>query len=318
MPVLLLPAATRNAPGLLTGTGWRTLGTADTVLVSCAHPAWEAHLREADLDAAPVAVPAGDDPLPDQLAAAADGRTVAWLLDDGTAVRPLLGRLLAAGYDADLRFSSPVAPGSELVESARIVHVLRSPGGDAWSAAQTHESLARYLLEETYEVLEAIETGVGDLADELGDLLFQVVFHARLGTEELDPYTLDDVARRLNEKLVRRTPHVFADATASSIDEIWEHWDAAKHAEAPDRGTFEGIPSALPALQRAFKMVARARRAGDDVWPRLRADVAAGEREDHALALALLDATADAQESDTDPESALRALLGRLEAAARR
>jgi XTP/dITP diphosphohydrolase len=316
VPVLLLPASTRNAPGLLTGAGWRDLAGADTVLVSCAHPAWGAHLREIDVDAEAVALPAEGDPLPDALAAADGDTTLVWLLDDSPAVPHLLRRLVTAGHDVDLRFASPVAPGSEVVESARIVHVLRSPGGDAWSAAQTHESLARYLLEETYEVLDALESGrTEDLPGELGDLLFQVVFHARLGAEAGDPFTVDDVARTLNEKLLRRTPHVFGDATAASLDEIWEHWDAAKAAEAPRRGTFEGIPVALPALQRAFKMVARARRAGDGTWERLRSEIAAGERDDHDLALALLDLAAEAQTTDTDPESALRALLARLAAA---
>lgn len=326
MPVLLLPASTRNAPGLLTGVGWRLLADADAVLSSCAHPAWTAHLREAGIEHTQTPLPAEEEALPESLGelpgapgAAPSAATLVWLLDDSPAVPVLLRRLLTEGHEADLRFASPVAPGSEVVESARIVHVLRSPGGDAWSAAQTHESLARYLLEESYEVLDALESGPPeDLAAELGDLLFQVVFHARIGMEEAAPFTVDDVARTMNEKLLRRTPHVFGAANADGIDEVWAHWDAAKAAETPDRGLFDGVPLALPALQRAFKMAARARRAGDAVWESLRAEVAAGERDDHELALALLDLAAAAQRSDTDPESALRALLARIAAAADR
>ena len=115
---------------------------------------------------------------------------------------------------------TPAPRGSELLRSVEIVDALRGEGGDAWSAQQTHESLARYLLEETYEVLEAIEQGDGDpraLVDELGDLWFQILFHARLGEEESAPWSIDDVARAFNEKMERRNPHVFGDDAASAL-----------------------------------------------------------------------------------------------------
>ncbi|GAC1453749.1 MAG: nucleoside triphosphate pyrophosphohydrolase [Pseudarthrobacter sp.] len=142
-----------------------------------------------------------------------------------------------------------------------------------WMGALTHASLVEYLLEEAFEVAETIETGADDteLRGELGDVLLQVVLHARLA-EERGSFTFDDVARGLSAKMVRRNPHVFRpdgtlqDSFPATVEEIVQKWDAVKTAERPERKTpFEGIPIALPALAKAQKFLDRADRAGSPV-----------------------------------------------------
>ncbi|GAC1369293.1 MAG: nucleoside triphosphate pyrophosphohydrolase [Pseudarthrobacter sp.] len=142
-----------------------------------------------------------------------------------------------------------------------------------WMGALTHASLVEYLLEEAFEVAETIETGADDteLRGELGDVLLQVVLHARLA-EERGSFTFDDVARGLSAKMVRRNPHVFRpdgtlqDSFPATVEEIVQKWDAVKTAERPERKTpFEGIPDALPALAKAQKFLDRADRAGSPV-----------------------------------------------------
>jgi len=139
-----------------------------------------------------------------------------------------------------------------------------------WMGALTHESLVEYLLEEAYEVAETIEAAGGDadLKSELGDVLLQVVLHARLA-EERGAFDLGDVARGLKAKMIRRNPHVFRpdgslqDSFPATVEEIVLKWDAVKKAEMPERGhVFDGVPAALPALARAQKLLDRAERAG--------------------------------------------------------
>ena len=139
-----------------------------------------------------------------------------------------------------------------------------------WMGALSHESLVEYLLEEAYEVAETIESDGGDaeLRAELGDVLLQVVLHARLA-EERGAFDFDDVARGLRDKMVRRNPHVFRadgslqDSFPATVQEIVLKWDAVKKAEKPGRGhAFDGVPAALPALARAQKLLDRAERAG--------------------------------------------------------
>ncbi len=160
------------------------------------------------------------------------------------------------------------APACEVGELVGTIAALRSHC--PWMGALSHESLVEYLLEEAHEVAETIEAGSGDaeLAAELGDVLLQVVLHARLA-EERGAFTFDDVARGLREKMIRRNPHVFRadgtlqDAFPATVQEIVLTWDAVKKAEKPGRGhAFEGVPAALPALARAQKLLDRAERAG--------------------------------------------------------
>ena len=150
----------------------------------------------------------------------------------------------------------------------RLVEVmdrLRSPGGCPWDARQTHASLVPYLLEESHELAEAVDAGDrSGMREELGDVLLQVVFHARVASEHPDdPFDLDDVADVLVDKLVGRHPHVFADAPVEG--DLHAQWDRLKRAEKPDRASaLDGVPVGLPALARAAALAQRARRAGID------------------------------------------------------
>lgn len=175
---------------------------------------------------------------------------------------------------------------------------LRSPGGCPWDARQTHASLATYLLEETYEVLEALDSGDRQhLREELGDLLLQVVFHARLAQEHPDdPWGIDEVAQGIVDKLVTRHPHVFAGAAVDSAADVETNWDAIKAAEKQRTSLLDGIPAALPALARADKVLGRVARSGLDVP--LPDDGSYGAR---LLALA-----AEARAAGVDPEAELR------------
>ncbi len=191
---------------------------------------------------------------------------------------------------------------SELERAVEIMDRLRSPGGCPWDAEQTHASLARYLLEETYELLEAIETGdLQLLREELGDLLLQVLFHARL-TQELPPeqaFGIEDVAADLIDKLVRRHPHVFAedaDRHRASAEQLNETWERQKVVEKGRTSAVDGVPLSQPALALAAKLVARANRAGLDPTP----------HPTSALGQRLFDAVQDAVAAGEDPESALR------------
>ncbi|QIK84189.1 MazG family protein [Sanguibacter sp. HDW7] len=138
---------------------------------------------------------------------------------------------------------------------------LRSPGGCPWDAEQTHESLVRYLLEESAELAEAIETGDrAGLREELGDVLLQVVFHARVAQEDAEePFDVEDVVRDLTAKLVHRHPHVFAGTPLGDLD---AQWDALKAREKRRESVLDGIPAGLGALAAAQKVRGRLRRAG--------------------------------------------------------
>jgi XTP/dITP diphosphohydrolase len=186
---------------------------------------------------------------------------------------------------------------SQLERAVEVMDRLRSPGGCRWDAEQTHESLARYLLEETYEVLEAIERDDRTLLrEELGDLLLQVLFHARLAEEEPDPYSIEDVAADLVDKLVRRHPHVFADGARTDAATLNETWERQKIAEKGRTSAVDGVPLAQPALALSAKLVARANRAGLDVA------VPAGDDVGARLFAIVQEAVA----AGVDPETALR------------
>ncbi len=154
-----------------------------------------------------------------------------------------------------------------LLRAVAVMDQLRSPSGCPWDAAQTHRSLAKYLLEETYETLEAIETDdMALLREELGDLLLQVLFHARLAEElpEGERFSIDDVASDLVAKLVHRHPHVFGDVKVDGAAEVNENWERLKAAEKARASIVEGVPMGQPALALAAKLVSRAQRAGTD------------------------------------------------------
>jgi XTP/dITP diphosphohydrolase len=207
------------------------------------------------------------------------------------------------------------APGARLLELVQVMDELRARC--PWDARQTHQSLTPYLLEETYEAVDAL-TG-GDQAavrEELGDVLLQVVFHARVAQERTDGtgYTIDDIADAIIDKLKRRHPHVFGDVSVSGPDEVKRNWDAIKAAERAAAGVagpgsvLDGVPLGQPALSLATQLLRRAERAGAppelaEVPPEL-AEVLAGGGE---LGRELFALANRARSAGLDPELELRA-----------
>ena len=206
------------------------------------------------------------------------------------------------------------APGWALLEAVEVMDRLRSPGGCPWDAEQTHRSLAPYLLEEAYEAYQTLEDGDSDgLRDELGDVLLQVLFHARVASEETPGWDIDDVAAGLVAKLVRRHPHVFADAQVSGTADVEANWDAIKAVEKPSRSVADGVPLILPALALASKLQSRGARA--KIWAppadpgaelQAAAASAANDPNEANVAELLLAAVTLARSSGVDPEAALR------------
>ena len=186
---------------------------------------------------------------------------------------------------------------------------LRSPGGCPWDAQQSHLSLAPYALEETYELIEAIESGTrADLKEELGDVLLQAFFHARIAQEHpSDPFDIDDVAQAIADKLVERHPHVFADTPTGTMTDLHERWDAIKAQTTQRESVFDGIPTGQPALARAQKVLSRTQKAGLQVSDS--AGVGIGPQ--------LLALVARAQAQGVDAEQELREATRAYEAAAR-
>jgi XTP/dITP diphosphohydrolase len=156
-----------------------------------------------------------------------------------------------------------VSRGERLLELLAVMDRLRSPGGCPWDAEQTHESLVQYLVEETYETIEAIDAGDRDgLVEELGDLLLQVVFHARIGEESDQPFDIDDVAGGIAEKLIARHPHVFGDETAQTAGDVEAAWFERKRREKGRTSVTDGVPMAMPALPLIEKLLHRAEKGG--------------------------------------------------------
>ena len=155
--------------------------------------------------------------------------------------------------------------GSEVLRLLEVMDRLRSPGGCPWDAEQTHTSLVQYLIEETYETVDAIDANDRDaLIEELGDVLLQVVFHARIGQESDQPWTIDDVARGSADKLIRRHPHVFGDTSADSAAAVEANWQALKHAEKSRTSVVDGVPVSMPPLMQASKLMRRAQHGDVD------------------------------------------------------
>jgi tetrapyrrole methylase family protein/MazG family protein len=166
------------------------------------------------------------------------------------------------------------SPTRSFADLVAILHRLRAPGGCPWDAEQTHQSLRPYLIEEAYEVLEAIDDGDDrELRDELGDLLLQVVFHAELAAER-EAFAIGDVVEAICAKLVRRHPHVFADVTVADSAEVERNWAEIKKAERAERGNrtpsaIDGVPRSLPGLTRAHRLGEKASAVGFD-WSEAR------------------------------------------------
>ena len=162
---------------------------------------------------------------------------------------------------------------SSFTELVEVMARLRAPNGCPWDREQTHATLKPYFIEETYEALEAIDIGDDDeLCKELGDVLLQVVFHAQIATEE-NRFDIEEVARAIVDKLIRRHPHVFADVDVDGSEQVLQNWEQIKKQERQEQGEatpslLDGIPKQLPALMRAQRMQARVSRQGFD-WDQI-------------------------------------------------
>jgi XTP/dITP diphosphohydrolase len=244
------------------------------------------------------------------LAAAAAHGAVVWLA--GATGDPDLARELGLRLarepglaELELMYGSWDPPGARLLDAVSVMDRLVSPGGDPWlsqhaapgrTGAQTHAALAQFLLEEAYEAYDAIAAGDTDsLREELGDVLLQVVLHARLASES-GRWDVDDVAGDLVDKLVRRNPHVFGVTTVDSVDQIVENWEQIKRAEKARESAMDGIALSQPALSLAAKVLSRASRAG------VRVPLPAA-----GLGAQLFAIVAAARERGEDAEAALRA-----------
>jgi tetrapyrrole methylase family protein/MazG family protein len=217
------------------------------------------------------------------------------------------------------------AAAHEITRLLQLARRLRDPGGCPWDAEQTHQSLTRYLLEESYEVVEVVDAlpdpaAYAALVDELGDLLYQVVFHAAIA-EEADAFTMADVARGIHDKLVHRHPHVFGDVVADEPSDVVRNWEQIKKDEKGSTSIVEGIPPALPSLLYTHKLFSKAASVGldpgsldegldrlEDAAARLRAGDGAFERD---LAQLLAAAVVVARGGGVDAESALRGWAAR-------
>ena len=198
---------------------------------------------------------------------------------------------------------------SELERLVAVMARLRGPGGCAWDAEQTHESLVRYLLEETAELVEAVEThDVAAMREELGDVLYQVLFHADLAAATVG-FDIDDVARDTAAKMIGRHPHVFGDVQAADSAAVVEVWEEQKRREKADRtSVLDGVPMAMPSLLLAEKLLGRAERVGLPVQPST-----AIPADEDALGDTLLATVVAASAQGLDAERALRSALRRLE-----
>lgn len=194
-----------------------------------------------------------------------------------------------------------------LIETMR---TLRGPGGCPWDAEQTHESLTPYLIEEVAELVEAVETGDREhLLEELGDVLYQILFHADIAQADPEhPFDIDDVAQRVNDKMRSRHPHVFADGDAKSVDDVVRRWEEIKAEEKKDRATVvEGVPQQLSSLARASAIVKR----GKGYLETLPEDDSIATEQD--LGEALLRLVRVARARGLDPDRALRMRVRELE-----
>jgi XTP/dITP diphosphohydrolase len=206
----------------------------------------------------------------------------------------------------------PAQPHPQLDQLIAVLAYLRAPGGCAWDAEQTHESLTQYLVEEAHELIDAIEHGTpDDVLEELGDVLYQVLFHADIAAARgADGFTIEDVAARSTAKMVGRHPHVFGDVVADTADAVAANWDTWKRQEKPARtSVLDGVPKGMPGLQRAQKLLGRA----DDVGFAPALPPVAVPADETALGAQLLALVAGARANGMQAERALRSALAELE-----
>ncbi|NUP63233.1 MAG: MazG family protein [Nonomuraea sp.] len=294
MPLIVVTTSPRVAPGLLSHQAWRALGSGPVLTGSGGHPQLP-YLADAGIEVEVVTPDAA------ALAGRAVRERVVWLAGDDEEFMRAIGRAAIALDEPPLIEVVPGSydlPGSRVLDLVGVMDRLRTEC--PWDRKQTHESLVPYLLEESYEVLETIEQGdYPALREELGDLLLQVVFHARVA----ETFDMDDVAAGIVEKLVRRHPHVFGSVRAESADEVNDNWEAIKAAERAAKGgessVLDGVPLGQPSLALAAQLLRRAERAGAP--ESLAAAVGQG------VARELFDLVRRAQEAGLDAEAELRA-----------
>ena len=308
--LIVLATSPRVAPGLLSWPAWAALRSAAVVLAPAGHPLLPA------LEAAGVGYQLAEEP--DLVALAAGDGEVVWLPAPGAPPDSL-----PAG--ARLLDGAPDLPGAHLLDLVATMDRLRTEC--PWDARQTHESLAPHLLEEPYEALEALESGDEQaFCEELGDVLLQVVFHARIAAERRDGtgYTIDDVADGIVAKLRRRHPHVFADVQVSGAEDVTRNWDEIKREEKrikaersglPADGeaaasALDGVPFGQPALSLATQLQRRADRAGAPA-ELLQLGEPAADEPSADIGRELFRLVAQARAAGRDPELELRAAARR-------
>ncbi|MGW3656668.1 nucleoside triphosphate pyrophosphohydrolase [Streptomyces sp. NPDC005151] len=296
--IVLLTTSHRVAPGLLSWPAWQTLHAADRVLCAESDHPQLPYLREAGVTVEHTAPTAQE-----LVDACAGGRTVV-VVTSGEGNQPLtdgLARLAGSGRvqmpNLELLPGSYDLPGARLLDLVQVMDRIRIEC--PWTSQKTHEGLAKYAIEEAYELVEAIEDGDRDeLREELGDVLLQVVFHARIAEEDTDePFSVDDVAATLVEKLIHRHPHVFGDETAETPEDVHAHWLRTKAIEKQRDSVTDGVPLGQPGLALAAKLASRVRAAGLDV------PLPTGD----SIGYELLALAVRAEQDGTDPEAALRA-----------
>lgn len=296
--VILLTTSHRVAPGLLSWPAWQALHGADEVLCADATHPQLPYLREAG-----VRVEQTSPTAQELVDACAGGRTVLVVAtaEGDSALTDGLARLAGSGRvampDLELLPASYDLPGARLLDLVQVMDQIRVEC--PWSSQQTHKGLAKYAIEEAYELVEAIEEGDRDeLREELGDVLLQVVFHSRIAEEdEESPFSVDDVAGTIVEKLIHRHPHVFGDDAADTPEDVKAHWLRTKAEEKQRSSVTEGIPLGQPGLALAAKLASRVRTAGLEV------PTPTGE----GIGYELLTLALRAEAEGVDPEAALRA-----------
>ena len=196
---------------------------------------------------------------------------------------------------------------SELIRLREVMDKLRSPGGCPWDAEQDHASLLKYLLEESYEFIESVEDNDRQaMQEELGDLLLQVYFHSRMAEEDTtQPFDIEDVAKSVADKLIRRHPHVFAGALVNSSEDVLENWEKQKAAEKGRTSAIDGVPLAQPALPLATKVIYRLNKLNYDL-PISKPISLPSEINQDQFGQILLGLISQAVEKGLDPEAALR------------
>jgi len=200
--------------------------------------------------------------------------------------------------------------GSELQRLVEVMDRLRSPGGCPWDAEQTHESLVKYLLEESYEFIDSVDAQDREgMREELGDVLLQVYFHSRIAQDHpTDPFSIEDVARAIADKLIRRHPHVFEGLEVSGTDEIIDNWEEIKAKEKGRTSALDGVALAQPALPLVEKLLYRAEKYKVPVA--LKKYESEQQATNESVGEALASIIAWARDNEIDPENALR-LYGR-------